>query len=69
MTKQSPSQHFLVSSREGKAKTNQLISIRLPQELIERLALVGNDESLSMSDTIRLVLERGLRASSKKKGS
>jgi hypothetical protein len=69
MTDTSPSQRFLASAREGKAKSSQLISVRLPLELLERLADVGNDEHLSMSDTIRLVLERGLRAAPKKKGS
>ena len=43
-----------------------MISVRLPVELLERLATVGNDQGLAMSDTIRLVLERGL--SEKKKG-
>ncbi|MEI8127340.1 MAG: hypothetical protein WCG86_05930 [Actinomycetota bacterium] len=42
------------------------MSVRLPVELLERLADVGNVQGLAMSDTIRLVLERGLSA--KKKG-
>jgi antitoxin component of RelBE/YafQ-DinJ toxin-antitoxin module len=39
----------------------------LPEDLLERLAGVGNEEGLSMSDTIRLVLERGIRASTTQK--
>jgi hypothetical protein len=34
----------------------------LSEDLLERLAAVGNSEGLAMSDTIRLVLERGLAA-------
>jgi hypothetical protein len=41
--------------------------VRLPEELLQRLAIVGNSEGLAMSDTIRLVLERGLREKKKKK--
>jgi hypothetical protein len=36
--------------------------VRLPEDLLRRLAEVGNLEALGMSDTIRLVLERGLSA-------
>jgi hypothetical protein len=36
--------------------------VRLPDDLLQRLAEVGNAEALGMSDTIRLVLERGLNA-------
>jgi hypothetical protein len=46
--------------RASRPNASHLISIRLPDELMQRLAAVGNDEALSMSDTIRLVLERGL---------
>ncbi len=69
MRDQTPSTYFDASSRKTKATNSQLISVRLPEELLQRLAVVGNDQGLSMSDTIRLVLERGLRASSTKKGS
>jgi antitoxin component of RelBE/YafQ-DinJ toxin-antitoxin module len=37
-----------------------MVSVRIPEELLQRLAVVGNNEGLAMSDTIRLVLERGL---------
>jgi antitoxin component of RelBE/YafQ-DinJ toxin-antitoxin module len=46
---------------------SKLISVRLSEDLLERLAAVGNIEGLAMSDTIRLVLERGLREKKKKK--
>ncbi len=36
---------------------------------MRRLAEVGNAEGLAMSDTIRLVLERGLAASKRKKNT
>ena len=66
MNDQSPSKLFAASTRSTKPAPSQLISIRLPGELLQRLADVGNQESLSMSDTIRLVLERGLRTTTKK---
>lgn len=70
----SPSNKFLVNARTTKTKTTQLISVRLPEELLERLAAVGNTEGFAMSDTIRVVLERGLRSTpknqpTKKKGT
>jgi hypothetical protein len=49
------------ASRTRKQASN-LISIRLSTDLLERLAAVGREEGLVMSDTIRLVLERGLAA-------
>jgi antitoxin component of RelBE/YafQ-DinJ toxin-antitoxin module len=57
---------FAATSRSKSAPSSQLVSVRLPVELLERLADVGNVQGLAMSDTIRLVLERGLSA--KKKG-
>lgn len=57
----SPSRYFSTSGRERTgARAQHLISVRLPDELLQRLAEVGNEEGLAMSDTIRLVLERGL---------
>ena len=56
----SPSKYFLAASRSQRPAASQLVSIRVPEDLIRRLAEVGNEEGLSMSDTIRLVLERGL---------
>jgi hypothetical protein len=58
----SPSRYFVSSSRLGQRASSRLISIRLPDDLLRRLAEVGNAEALGMSDTIRLVLERGLNA-------
>jgi len=59
----SPSQYFAASSRERtNPRAQHLISVRLPDELLQRLAEVGNEEGLAMSDTLRLVLERGLAA-------
>jgi hypothetical protein len=60
----SPSGYFAAASRSSRSTTSHLISVRLPDELIQRLAAVGNEEALSMSDTIRLVLERGLASRS-----
>jgi len=57
----SPSEYFASSGRERTGgRAQHLISVRLPDELLRRLAEVGNEEGLAMSDTIRLVLERGL---------
>ena len=56
----SPSRYFTTSSRLGQRSSSRLVSIRLPEDLLQRLAEVGNAEALGMSDTIRLVLERGL---------
>jgi antitoxin component of RelBE/YafQ-DinJ toxin-antitoxin module len=44
-----------------------MVSVRVPEELLLRLAEVGNEEGLAMSDTIRLVLERGLNKGRGKK--
>jgi hypothetical protein len=63
----SPSKYFKAASAPRRAGANQLVSIRLPEELLERLAEVGNEEHLSLSDTVRLVLERGLTATRKAK--
>ena len=41
--------------------------MRLPEELLQRLAEVGNAEDLSLSETLRLVLERGLSQRAGKK--
>lgn len=68
MDKQSPSSLFVGSSRQSTKSASRLISVRLPEELLERLADVGNEQGLSMSDTIRLVLERGIRAAQTPKG-
>ena len=63
----SPSSYFRAASTPRRAGTSKLVSIRLPEELIQRLAEVGNEEGLSLSDTVRLVLERGLRHGRKAK--
>lgn len=57
-----PSAYFVESSRSASKPMSHLISIRLPDDLLKRLGEVGQSEGLSMSDTIRLVLERGLAA-------
>jgi antitoxin component of RelBE/YafQ-DinJ toxin-antitoxin module len=58
-----------MSARAGQRSSNRLISVRLPEDLLQRLADVGNAEALGMSDTIRLVLERGLNATKNTKPS
>jgi hypothetical protein len=62
-----PSTYFVAGSRARRSSTSHLISVRLGDELLRRLAEVGNDEGLAMSDTIRLILERGLANSKRKK--
>jgi antitoxin component of RelBE/YafQ-DinJ toxin-antitoxin module len=44
-----------------------MVSVRIPEELLLRLAEVGNEEGLALSDTVRLVLERGLNPKKGKK--
>lgn len=61
-----PSAYFDAASRARQPAPSHLISIRLSDELVRRLAEVGNEEGLSMSDTIRLVLERGLARPNRK---
>ena len=57
----SPSRYFSTSGRERTGgRAQHLISVRLSDELLQRLAEIGNEQGLAMSDTIRLVLERGL---------
>jgi hypothetical protein len=54
-----PSELFDVSARQTRKRT-RLVSVRLPEELVLRLSVVGNGEEMTMSETIRRVLERGL---------
>jgi hypothetical protein len=61
-----PSDFFLSASRVKRGTTSRLISVRLPEELVQRLAEFGNEQGLAMSDTIRLVLERGLTPKKRK---
>jgi hypothetical protein len=63
----SPSSYFRAGSTSRRSSSNRLVSIRLPEELIQRLAKVGNEEGLSLSDTVRLVLERGLTQTERRK--
>ena len=58
----SPSAMFAPAASRERKQASNLISIRLSTDLLERLAKVGREEGLAMSDTIRLVLERGLSA-------
>ena len=66
---ESPSagKYFNASSRNGMRGSTRMVSVRVPEELLLRLAEVGNEEGLAMSDTIRLVLERGLNKGRGKK--
>jgi hypothetical protein len=57
-----PSALFSANANRSPAKASKLISVRLPAELLVRLSDIGNEEGLTMSDTIRLVLERGINS-------
>lgn len=57
---QSVGKLFNASSRNGQRGSTRMVSVRIPEELLLRLAEVGNEEGLALSDTMRLVLERGL---------
>ena len=63
----SPSTYFSNSSRGRSGPASHLVSIRLPEELLQRLAAIANDEGLAMSDSIRLMIERGLTATQRKR--
>ncbi len=58
---------FNANSRNGKRGSTRMVSVRIPEELLLRLAEVGNEEGLALSDTVRLVLERGLNPKKGKK--
>ena len=64
--RQTPSSFFAAAPKAARQPVSHLVSIRLSEDLLRRLGDVGTEEGLSMSDTIRLVLERGLAA---KRGS
>jgi hypothetical protein len=52
------SSYFKSSGR--KPATRRAVTVRLSDDQLQRLARVGNDEGLTLSDTVRLVLDRGL---------
>ena len=64
-----PSAYFQNDARRTDGPTSHVVSVRLSDELVRRLAQVGNDEGRSMSDTIRIVLERGLMKKKAKRRS
>lgn len=65
MGTETPSSYF--GSGRSRSTNDQAISFRASNELVQRLAAVSKAEGgLSLSDTMRLVLERGLAASTKK---
>lgn len=47
------------------ASSGEVASLRLDAALLTEIKQVGDEEGLSQSDTIRLLLRRGLRASDK----
>ncbi len=64
---QSVGKLFNANSRNGMRGSTRMVSVRIPEELLLRLAEVGNEEGLALSDTVRLVLERGLNPKKGKK--
>jgi len=56
----SPSAYFRASEKRGGAGNSHLVSVRLDDQLIQQLALIGNNKNLTMSETIRMVLGQGL---------
>jgi metal-responsive CopG/Arc/MetJ family transcriptional regulator len=63
----SASEYFAASPRVSGGSASHMVSVRLPEDLVQRLAEVGNEEGLSLSDTIRVVLERGLSAGKRRR--
>ena len=45
--------------RERTGQPTVAVSVRLPDELLPRLAKYGNRRGLSLSETLRLLIERG----------
>lgn len=54
-----PRKLFRVSRRSGHGR-GIAVSARIPEPLLERLAIYGNDKALTLSDTVRTLIERGL---------
>lgn len=66
MGTETPSSYF--GSGRSRSTTDTPLSCRVSTDTMQRLAAVSKDEGgLSLSDTMRLVLERGLAASTKKR--
>lgn len=42
------------------AKGGPAVSVRIPDDLLQRLAIYGNAKGLPLSETVRRVLEQGL---------
>ena len=57
-----PASHFRNPGRYIRRSGQPIacVSTRLPEDLLQRLAAFGNQSNLSMSQTVRLLLERGL---------
>ncbi len=64
---QSVGKFFNANSRNGVKGSTRMVSVRTSEDRLWRLAQVGNEEGLALSDTMRLVLERGLNQRKVKK--
>lgn len=62
-TRDTPASRFAAyNQRTTYDKKSEHVNLRLPRDLFDELTAVGNVEGLAMSDTIRMVLWRGIRA-------
>lgn len=65
MERNTPASRFAAYNSKGGTRDirkSEHVNLRLTPDLIDELTAVGNVEGLSMSDTIRMVLWRGIRA-------
>ena len=46
--------------KQGRREGGSAVSVRMPDDLLKRLATYGNDKGLTLAETVRAVLELGL---------
>lgn len=60
MSVASPRLLFRSKGRGANGLDGVAISVRIPADLLQRLANYGNDQSLTLAETVRRILELGL---------
>lgn len=69
VSQNAPSSYFRAGTQKVPGPESHVVSVRLSDDLVRRLAEVGNAEGRSLSETIRVVLERGLTKKKAKRRS